>query len=205
MRILLTCFEPFGPWQENASALAVHEAVARYSGPSTIEVREYAVDFSTIEQQLLDDLKTGPDLILHTGQSSEASTIELESVALNLRRDSEDDLCSFPLRTDGPLAYQSDLPLDEWCGVLREHGLSVSVSHHAGTYLCNAVLFHALHHHFVAAGPPCLFVHLPLTPDQVPGPKPGGSPMKTAAAAEGLLRILTMCQERSGLTIGHRK
>ncbi|MEL6897668.1 MAG: pyroglutamyl-peptidase I, partial [Planctomycetota bacterium] len=60
------------------------------------------------------------------------------------------------------------LPLQRWCDELRSAGIPTVVSHHAGTYLCNAALYFShlfadMYGYSTRSG----FVHLPLSPAQV--------------------------------------
>ena len=68
-----------------------------------------------------------------------------------------------PLAPDGPAAYRSDLPLAEWAALLRAAGIPAQVSHHAGTYLCNATLYLS---HYLAETQGlktrATFIHVPL-------------------------------------------
>lgn len=174
-RILLTSFEPFGPWSENASSLAVTAFCEQYSGSADLVVRRYPVDFDAIEHHLRTDLDASIDLVILTGQSAKAATIEVETVALNVRSESEDNHGQCPkLNPSAPVAYETDCNVVDWCQALMEHNVPAKISHHAGTFLCNAAYFHALHLRQVEHGPPAIFVHFPLTPAQVPGPYPGG-------------------------------
>ena len=59
------------------------------------------------------------------------------------RTDNPDALAT--LAHDGPLAYRSQLPLASWAQQLRSAGIPAQVSFHAGTYLCNALLYLSLH------------------------------------------------------------
>ena len=67
-----------------------------------------------------------------------------------------------------PEAYRTQMPLDRWAHLLQQRSIPAQVSYHAGTYLCNAIMF--LSHHWMAqAGQstPVGFIHLPLTTQQV--------------------------------------
>ncbi len=197
-RLLISCFEPFGSWIENASQLAVELFVHGYSGPSELVVRHYPVDFDQLEQRLDRDLRLAPDAIIFTGQSARAAAVELEAVALNVRGDSEQSTGPFSRLVDGaPTAYETALPLDKWCQQLAGKSIPAVISHHAGTFLCNALLFHTLHRQQTRGTAPAMFVHLPLTPNQSPGPKPGGATLPTEDSATAIHEMVT-AMERPG-------
>ena len=71
------------------------------------------------------------------------------------------------LITDGPAAYRTSLPLERCHRALVSAGIPSDVSHHAGTYLCNAALYLS-HHYSQSFGlkTQSAFVHVPLAPAQ---------------------------------------
>jgi pyroglutamyl-peptidase len=93
----------------------------------------------------------------------------LETTALNIAGTSDALPEEFrPLTDDGPVAYRSALPLAAWAKSLRAAGVPAQVSHHAGTFLCNATLYWS-HHVIAERGLPtrAAFVHVPLDVSQV--------------------------------------
>ena len=84
------------------------------------------------------------------------------------------------------MAFDSQLPVENWSQRLGERGIPARVSYHAGTYLCNAILY--LSHYTIQqngwntrAG----FIHLPVEISQAashPTPLPSLS-RETAAMA----------------------
>jgi len=190
-RILLTSFEPFEPWSHNASSLVVSAFCERYSGSADLCIRQYPVDFDAIEQHLRNDLDASIDLVILTGQSARAASIELESIAVNVQSETKDDGGPFSqLSAHAPVAYATSCLVSNWCQILREHDIPAKISHHAGTYLCNAAYFHALRLHHVEQGPPAVFIHFPLTPTQTPGPYPGGETLPVESSAHALQLIV---------------
>lgn len=89
-----------------------------------------------------------------------------------------------PIIEEAPAAYFSSLPVAGIVAALLEKGIPAYSSEHAGTHLCNEMLFTALHRAAEIPGgkPQCGFIHLPATPElavQVamhePRAKPGPS------------------------------
>ena len=161
-RILLTAFEPYDRWKDNSSWLALVDLTSWYEGNLDVSTRRYPVDLPKLKQLLREDLCDDYDFAIHLGQSPGSTVIKLESVGLNLRTNGE------PLIVDAPTAYRSDLNLHQCHERLVAAGIPTVISHHAGTYLCNAALFFS--HHFsqeMGRRTESLFVHLPLTPAQV--------------------------------------
>lgn len=168
-RILVTAYGPYDNWSENASWLALQELTRDLPADYPVTTRLYSVDFSSIKKQLAQDVAEGFDVAIHLGQAPGQSSIALEAIGLNLARDRGQRADqALPLIHDGPLAYASRLPLGKWATMLRESGIPSEVSHHAGTYLCNAALY--LSHYFSERGnhsTASTFLHLPLDPMQV--------------------------------------
>jgi pyroglutamyl-peptidase len=105
-----------------------------------------------------------------------------------------------PLVPGGPAAYRSSLPLAEWAGQIRQLGIPCQVSYHAGTYLCNALLY--LTHHIAqqqSLKTRAAFIHLPLAPQQVLSERSDTPSLPSAICAEGVRLII----RNLGGTISH--
>ncbi|MGH7838641.1 MAG: pyroglutamyl-peptidase I, partial [Candidatus Binataceae bacterium] len=95
-------------------------------------------------------------------------------VALNLidghpAREADGGLDGNPVVVDAPDGYFSRLPLKTLLQALHERSIPAVVSLSAGVYICNAVMYVALHtlrdHNDIPAG----FMHLPYEARQVMG------------------------------------
>ena len=190
--VLLTAFEPYDRWSENASWLALVELTRELPSSPKIVTRRYPVDFEKARTRLAEDLKTGYDVALHLGQAPGIGRVHLEQVGLNIGGTAQQSPDQFqPLATDGPAAYRSSLPLQRWAGEIREAGIPCQVSYHAGTYLCNAVLY--LSHYFAEQQKlrtKSAFVHLPLAPQQVLADRQDLPSMPSSQCAVALRTIL---------------
>lgn len=180
-RVLITAFEPYDRWKDNASWLALMDLTRWYEGPVELTTRRYPVDLSMMSQQLRKDIQLDYDIALHVGQSPGSTLIKLESVGLNVRSDGS------PLIENAVEAYRSPLKLAAAASKLVQDGIPCEVSHHAGTYLCNAALY--LSQHYAASfgmKTTSAFIHLPLAPAQAaadPGTRlPSMSTAMSAAA-----------------------
>lgn len=189
-RVLLTAFEPYGPWPTNASWLALMELTRDLPQQPHTTTRLYPVDFAKVRDRLTQDLAQNYDVALHLGQAPGETAIRLESVGLNVRSPAREDHTggqSFgPLVEDGPLAYASELPMATLAQRLRAAGIPAGVSHHAGTYVCNATLY--LSHYIaqrMALQTRIGFIHLPLETSQAAadGAKTPSLPASISAAA----------------------
>ena len=158
-RVLVTAFGPYDRWTENSSWLALQDLTHWYDGSIELITRRYPVDLNRMTDALRRDMASTYDAAIHLGQSPGASLIQLEAVGLNVRTDGE------AIIPDAVDAHRSRLPLNQIAGRLCDAGIPAEVSHHAGTYLCNAAMFLSQHfaQHF-ETGTPSVFVHLPLTP-----------------------------------------
>lgn len=187
-RVLLTAFEAYDRWPDNSSWLALVDLTSWYDGRLEIVTRRYPVDLTRMSEMLRDELRNDYHFAIHLGQSPGATVIKLEAVGLNVRTDGS------PLVKGGKEAFRSPLNLIDCSAMLTDAGIPNEVSHHAGTYLCNAALY--LSQHYCAEmglKTRSLFVHLPLTPKQVAnenGRLPSMStPMCSAAIAMMMERI----------------
>ena len=160
-RILLTAFEPYDRWEQNSSWLALADLTNWYDGPAELTTRRYPVDLTRMSEQLRKDLQQNYDYAILLGQSPGATHLKLEAVGLNVRSDGT------PLITEAPAAYRSSLSLDRFEVSLVDAGIPVEVSHHAGTYLCNAALYLSQHYaESFGLKTQSLFLHVPLSPGQ---------------------------------------
>jgi pyroglutamyl-peptidase len=181
-RILLTAFEPYDRWPENSSWLALTDLTRWFEGSADVTTRRYPVDLTRMSETLRKDLQANYDLALHLGQSPGSTSIRLEDVGLNLRSDGS------PLISEAPEAYRSSLPLQACTHALLEAGIPSELSHHAGTYLCNAALYLSQHYaRSFGLNTQSLFVHIPLAPSQAAKdparPASMSTPMASAAVA----------------------
>lgn len=183
-RALLTAFEPYDRWADNASWLALVELTRWYEGPLDVITRRYPVDLAAMSGKLRGDLSEGFDVVIHLGQAPGATGIRLESVGLNLRSDGS------PIVPEAAEAYRTSLPLAGGVRRLRDAGIPSEVSHHAGTYLCNAALYLSQYYiETLQLATRVAFVHVPLTPAQVAAQDERLASMSTpiTAAAVALL------------------
>ncbi len=169
--VLLTAFDAYGGWDQNSSWLTLIELTRNLPDRPIVTTRRYPVDFQAMRERLAADLDANYDYAFHLGQSPGRGRVELEAIGLNIAGKLEqrpDEF--FRLVEDGPVAYRSDLPLADWAAKVRQAGIPCQLSHHAGTYLCNATLYLS---HFLAEQKSLitrpLFIHLPLDVSQTLG------------------------------------
>ena len=192
MKMLVTGFTPFGGEQINPSWEAVKRLPERI-GEMTITKREIPTEFDAACAALraaMDELR--PDAVLSVGQYGGANGIRVERVAVNLRdariadnagRQPTDE----PVVAGGPDAYFATIPTREIVDALHEQGIPAQLSYSAGTFVCNNLLYCALHESaqkFPATR--CGFVHVPYLPEQA---KDGNAPSMSLALMTKALEI----------------
>ncbi len=198
-RVLITAFEPFDRWSENSSWLALVELTRSLPESPKVVTRRYPVDFAKVKERLIEDLAAEYDFVLHLGQSSKIGRIELEAIGLNIGGEPSQSPDEFQtLVAGGPAAYRSTLPLVRWAAMMREDGIPAQVSYHAGTYLCNAVLY--LSQHLAAQKglkTRSTFIHLPLAPQQVLKERNDSPSLPSEMCARGIRSILSQLGQRA--------
>ena len=197
--ILLTAFEAYEPWKKNASWLSLIELTRDLPSDVEITTRLYPVDVAGMKQKLCQDLKNRYDFVFHVGQSPGSSCICLEEVALNIVANGhsvQDEHAAVPVCESGPASYHVTLPVRDWAQKLREAGIPARVSFHAGTYLCNAILYWS---HRLAEDlqlqTQSTFVHIPLDTSQVLELDEPTPFMPSSMVADALRRVLSMATQ----------
>ena len=110
--VLITAFEPYDDWSENASWLALVELTRDLPSRSKVVTRRYPVDFEAVRQRLREDLAADYDYALYLGQAPGTGRIHLEMIGTNIGGHSSQTPDQFqPLVAEGPVAYRSSLPL----------------------------------------------------------------------------------------------
>ncbi len=179
MKILVTGFTPFGGESVNPSWEAVKRLPDRI-GEAELIKHEIPTEFNAsgaVLHELLEQLR--PDAVLCVGQYGGANCIRVERVAVNLRDARIADNAGKqptdePVVSGGPDAYFATVPTRRIVDALREQNIPVQLSYSAGTFVCNNLLYCALHES--AQHDPtlrCGFVHVPYLPEQA---KDGSAP-----------------------------
>jgi len=172
-KILFTGFEPFGGENINPSWEAVAALPAEIDGIQIVTAK-IPVVFGKSAAVLLEILQRElPCAVICVGQAGGRVAITIERVAINCDDASIDDNegnrpIDEMIARDGPDAYFATLPIKAMVDNLRQNGIPAAVSNSAGTYVCNHVMYAALHYAAtrklpLAAG----FVHIPYLPSQV--------------------------------------
>lgn len=181
-RILVTAFEPYDHWKENASWLTLCDLTRWYNGEIELVTRRYPTQQSRMAEMLRKDLQGDFPLVIHLGQSPDARAIELQAIGVNVGEDGG------KLAHDGPEAYRTSLPLQPCVNQLCEAGIPCKISYRGGNDRCNAAFYLSQHYsRTFGMNTQSIFVHLPLAPVQAAQetelPASMSTPMTSAAVA----------------------
>ncbi|NJE04308.1 pyroglutamyl-peptidase I [Thermococcus sp. MV11] len=195
MKVLVTGFEPFGGERINPSWEAVSRLPEEIEGAEIVK-RRLPVTFRGV-RELLPKLivEERPDVVILTGQAGGRPNITVERVAINVMDSEMPDNEGFapedePVFEGAPAAYFATLPIKAIVKALRKANIPAGISNTAGTYVCNAAMFTALHTIAVAgmetrAG----FIHVPFSHEQaLEKPRPSMALETIARAIEVAVR-----------------
>ena len=175
MKILVTGFEAFHNHSENPSQEVVRLLPKTVKGHKIISLELpvlYDKSFDLVQECIEQE---HPDIIIHLGLAQGRKFITPERFAINIDDVSIGDNDGLirqgkTIKEDGENAYFSTLPLDEIVKRIQAKEIPVKISNHAGSYICNHVMYQSLHyikkHNLeIQAG----FIHLPLMDEQNEG------------------------------------
>jgi len=194
--VLITAFDLFGGGLINPALEAVMLLPDEINGITVIKK-----EIPTVFGESVDVLYTAlalaqPDAVICVGQAGGRPDITIERVAINVDDAHIPDNAGIervdtPVVEGGPAAYFSTLPIKAIVNALRQAEIPASVSNSAGTFVCNHVMYAALHYAAtrrvtMKAG----FVHIPYTLRQVLD-KPTKPSMSTENVVKGLKVVIT--------------
>lgn len=160
--LVFTGFGPFGDVAFNPSWDCA-QAAAEAAGASA-ELLDVTVEAARIAAQ---DWAGDDTLLVHFGVAAHREHVSLERFAHNWWQDLEDEAAT-RLVVDAPAALESRLDLGVWACVLDGAAeLAWRVSHDAGNYVCNAMLYHSLLEGTRYAACDAVFVHVPACDSDV--------------------------------------
>jgi len=164
MRVLVTGFNPFGKHRRNPTQVLARDADRRSIGGAVLSGRVLATEFRRCDRMIEKALREiRPDAVLMFGLAANRKKISLECVALNVdHTETPDNAGRRPWRRAidprGPALLEATLPIDRMHAALKRAKVPVSVSYHAGTYVCNHAFYRALRR---AGRARVAFIHVP--------------------------------------------
>lgn len=162
--VLVTGFEPFGGDETNASWEVAREVARTWERPEALVVERLPVTFAGAPLALREAItRVRPAVVLCLGLAAGTQRVRLERVAINLAdaRIPDNDGAQpvdEPLDPAGPEARFATLPVKASLARAAERDLPLISSLSAGSYVCNAVMYHALG---LLPGAPVGFAHVP--------------------------------------------
>ena len=194
-KVLVTGFDTFGGEPVNPALMSVMQLPDEILGVQIIK-KEIPTVFDKSIEVLYQTLKEEqPDMVICVGQAGGRPNITVERVAINQDdARSPDNEGAQPIdRTifaEGPAAYFATLPIKAMVQNMKAAGIPAAVSNTAGTFVCNHIMYGALH--FAATQQPSLkagFVHIPYVPMQTVD-KPTMPSMSVADIVTGLTILI---------------
>ena len=170
--ILVTGFEPFGGETINASWEAVRLLPDAIAGHEVIKLL-LPVEFGRSGDLLVQEMtRVRPAVVVMVGEAGGRAHLTVERVAVNVMEGRIADNAGFaptgePVVPSGPDAYLSTLPVMACVEASRAAGMPAEPSETAGLYVCNQLMYRALHELAGKDGVRAGFVHVPYTPTQV--------------------------------------
>ena len=191
-KVLITGFEPFGKATLNPSG----EIVKRISGDNIITAILPVAYAQSAEALLALIEQHNPDVVISLGQAEGRTQITPERIAINLddARLADNEGVSRidePILEDGPVAYESTLPIKEFVSAITAAGIPAAVSLSAGAFLCNHI-FYVAQNRLMGTKVRSGFVHVPLMDEQA-GEFPGLPTMQLdqmVKAVRAMLEVL---------------
>lgn len=165
--ILLTGFAPFGGERTNPSWEVARRFDGVELGGAVVTAMRLPVNCMRAARMVADTIaETSPAAMLGLGQAGGRPALSLEKIAINVAdnrasREVDGGLNGKPLVANAPDAYFSRLPLALIIRALKARGIPAGLSLSAGAYVCNSVMYAALHALRRRRGVPAGFIHLP--------------------------------------------
>jgi len=193
MKVLITYFEPFGGRTVNSSERAV--ALLPHSfGGHEISTLCLPVSYARSVDLLLTEVRERcPGAILCVGQQEGISEVRIETTGGNYahseQEDNDHNLWLYrSIDMSGAPSYRSTLPAETIAKNIRDAGIAVEVSHSAGTYVCNCLLYSVLRaFERDKTEIPVGLIHVPCVPEQCEDP--AKTPCMSAEEASRALLI----------------
>ena len=177
-KILVTAFEPFGERKTNPSRMIQKSLPSSVFGCKILKsvIPVSGTEASIKIRMLLKRHK--PDIILSFGLAAGETAIRIERFGLNIKdyrikdnsgeRPAGERIC-----VDGPAAYTVSIPPEKIVEELLEKNIPAYASSHAGTYVCNTLIYEAMRAiDEFGLNTKYLFVHFPLSTEEAITEKP---------------------------------
>jgi len=190
--VLITGFEPFGGDTLNPSAQAARELDGRIvAGQRVTGIVLPCVFGESLVALRREIRRLKPGLVICAGQAGGRGQMGVEGLAVNIANAAMPDNaghqpvnCRVVRR--GPAAYWSTLPVEAIVAALQAADLPASVSHSAGTFVCNHVFYGLMRMLAQMRAVRGGFIHVPYLPAQARRIAGGTPSLSLARIVRGL-------------------
>lgn len=172
--VVLTGYEPWAHASENPTLELLERARERNYRDFNLVTLRVPVETGKITRlvdEALDEYR--PDVWISLGLYPGLAVIGVERTAANVKDFPVADNVNArphdePVFPDGPFAYQATLPIKAIVRDMAKRAIPSKVSNSASTYLCNQIMYSALHlAKEKRLGTRAGFIHVPCTPKYV--------------------------------------
>jgi len=168
-KIIITCFEPFGGADFNASAAVTAEIPEILAGIPT-EKMTLPVEFGRAADIAVKKARGEcASLLVCFGEAGGRKNVTPELMAINLQYASIPDNagnspCDEAIVPGGAAAYFTSFPARRLALSIKEAGVPCMLSYSAGAYVCND-LYYRLLREFEGSDTRVIFIHVPRAED----------------------------------------
>lgn len=173
MKIVVTGFDPFGNDQTNPAIEVVNRLPSHIGGAEIVKLEIPTVfgKSATVLEKEMKEIQ--PDYVFCIGQAGGRFGLTPERIAINqddarIPDNDGNQPIDVRIQETGEAAYFSQHPIKAMVAAIQKEGLPASVSNTAGTFVCNHIMYQAIHltktqFPNAKAG----FMHVPFLPEQV--------------------------------------
>lgn len=165
--VIVAAFEPFGGRRRNRARDAVRLLAGERLAGAILELADLPTAFAALPDAIARLLARDPALLVLVGEANDARTLRVERIAVNVAHARiKDNAGARPIDEEvvhgGEAARVVDFDPRRAANAAIAAGAPCEVSSHAGTFCCNAALYHALGQAARHANKPrAAFVHVP--------------------------------------------
>ena len=194
-KMLVTAFDPFGGETVNPALEAVRQLPREIDGVAVVTCEIPTVFGKCVDVLLAAVEREKPDAVLCVGQAGGRPNITVERIAINcddarIKDNKGNQPIDCKIAADGANAYFSTLPIKAMVQDMLAAGIPAAVSNTAGTFVCNHLMYGALH--YATNKRPNIrvgFVHIPYLPQQTTN-QPSMAASTVVAGLECMVRTI---------------
>lgn len=168
--LLISGFGPFSGYDVNPSIEALRPLDGELAGGMDVHVVELPVVWDESWDILLAAIEeVQPDILIGTGVAG-TDAMRYEVTALNTEWGADVEgayAAGEEVVEGGAASLPTQLPVEEMAAAVTGAGFATTLSDDAGTYLCNHIFYHVVHHAEFEATRPMIagFIHVPPAGD----------------------------------------